>query len=119
LRIRQADPRDCIWVTAQVHAYSELQNCVWDKMIDIMEKENEIRCAELQTYEIMNRLMLMYSAMQQAKELRELQSLRAREKHEAETEREKAAADKAAVEEKLRQAEERIRILETVQVPDC
>lgn len=83
-----------------------------------MEKENEIRCAELQTYEIINKLMLMYSAMQQAKELQELQALRAKERQEADMERKRAAVDKAAMEEKLRKAEERIRIL-TSQVLDC
>ena len=51
MKIRQADPRDCIWLTAQVHEHSKLQQCVWQKMIDIMDKENEIRYAELQKYE--------------------------------------------------------------------
>ena len=55
------------------------------------------------------------SAAQQAKALRELQALRARERKEAAEDMERAAAEKAAIEKRLKEAEEKIQILEMSQ----
>jgi hypothetical protein len=50
LKIRQAAPSECIWVTSQVYEDERLQQFVWGKMCEIMEMENDIRTAELSTY---------------------------------------------------------------------
>ena len=43
-------PEGSIWITSQIHQDKNFQNFVWDKIIQIMERENEIRVAEVSTY---------------------------------------------------------------------
>ena len=50
LKVRQADPSECIWVTSQIHEDERLHKFVWQKMFEIMEMENDVRTAELSTY---------------------------------------------------------------------
>jgi cell division protein FtsB len=67
-------PNDCIWVTPQYSQHPDLEEFVWTRMGEVMDQENQLRAVELQRYHHLFDYLLIISRVEQAQELRELQS---------------------------------------------